>query len=186
MDPENIESLKNGGVGVIPTDTVYGLACSAFNKEGLLRIYDLKGRDENKPPIILISHLTDLDLFGIQITDFEKKYLDKYWPGKVSFIFNLSKDFSFLDKGRGLAVRYPKEKKILVYLEKTGPLATSSANIQGFPPAINIKEAEKYFGSKVDFYEDGGTLNALSSTLVDLRDCQIKILRQGEVKIKPI
>lgn len=186
MNPENIEFLKNGGVGVIPTDTVYGLACSALNKEGLLRIYDLKGRDENKPPIVLISHFIDLDLFGIKVTDFEKKYLNKYWPGKVSFIFNISNDLSFLDKGKGLAVRYPKEKKILTYLEKTGPLATSSANIQGFPPAINIKEAENYFDNKVDFYEDGGTLNALSSTLVDLRDHQIKILRQGEVKIKPM
>ena len=82
-----------------------------------------------------------------------------------------------------MAIRWPADKKVLEFLKQTGPLATSSANIQGQPPAKNISEAKKYFGNKVDFYEADGDLESLPSTLVDLRDGQVKILREGEVKI---
>ena len=194
MKVENIEILKNGGVGIIPTDTVYGIVCSAFSQKALSRLYEIKGRDEDKPPVVLISALDDLKLFGIdpkEVTKIftcpsevsERRRIKKFWPGKVSIIFNIKPELNYLDKGRGLAIRWPADKKVLEFLKQTGPLATSSANIQGQPPAKNISEAKKYFGNNVDFYEAGGDLESLPSTLVDLRDGQVKILREGEVKI---
>ena len=183
MKKENIEILNNGGVGVIPTDTVYGIVCDAFSKDALLRLYELKSRDGNKPPVVLISSLDDLKLFGIVIDEMAKIFLKKFWPGKVSVIFKIKPEFSFLDKGLGLAIRFPDDKKVLDFLKQTGPLATSSANIQNHAPAKNIKEAEKYFGDKVDFYEDGGELDSAPSTLVRINGDKVEILRQGAVVI---
>ena len=184
MKPENIEILKNGGVGIIPTDTVYGITCSVFNKEALERLFKIKGRDENKPPVVLISSVEELNLFGIEVNDQAKIFMKKFWPGKVSIIFDIKSELLYLDKGLGLAVRFPNDENILKFLRQTGPLATSSANVQGQPPAKNINEAKNYFNKEVDFYEDGGELNSEPSTLVRIVGDKIEIIRQGAVKIK--
>lgn len=183
MDQKYIDILKNGGVGVIPTDTIYGIACSVFSKEALDRIFEIKGRDENKPPVVIINDVKELDIFGIKISDKAKEFINKYWPGKVSIIFDISPEYSYLDKSRGLAIRLVNDFKIKEFLEKTGPLATSSANTQGLPPAKNIEEAKKYFNDKVDFYYDIGDLISEPSTLVKISGDNIEVLRQGVVKI---
>ena len=183
MTEENIEILKNGGVAVIPTDTVYGIVCSAFSKEALDRLFEIKGRDENKPPVVLISDLSDLEKFGAKVTAKHSEIIAKYWPGKVTIIFEIVKEFAYLDKGLGLAIRFPADEKVLEILKQTCPLATSSANIQGEPPAKNIVEAQKYFGDKVDFYEDGGELDSAPSTLVRIVGDKVEVLRQGAVNL---
>ena len=183
MDIININLIKNGGVGIIPTDTVYGIACSVFDKEALDKLFKIKGRDENKPPVVLISALSDLERFGAVITKKHSEIIAKYWPGKLTIIFDIKKDLEYLDKGRGLAIRFPSDENILNFLRQTGPLATSSANTQGQPPAKNIVEAQKYFGESVDFYEDGGELDSEPSTLVKITGDKIEILRQGAVKM---
>ena len=183
MTPQNIEILKNGGVGVIPTDTIYGLACGAFNKEALIKLYELKGRDESKPPVVLISSIEDLKLFGAEITESTHNFLKKYWPGKISIIFTIKTEFSYLDKGMGLAIRLPADKKVLEFLKQTGPLATSSANHQAQIPAKNIAEAKRYFNDEVDFYEDGGELDSPPSTLVRINGDKVEVLRQGAVVV---
>lgn len=185
MNSKNIEILKNGGVGVMPTDTVYGLVCSAFSKEALNRIYKLKGRDENKPPVIIISDISDLEKFEAKVSPAHQKIIEKYWPGKVTIIFEIPSDLNYLDKGLGLAVRLPADEKLREFLKQTGPLATTSANISGQLFAKNIEEARKYFGNAVDFYEDGGELNSAPSTLVRINGDKVEILRQGAVVIKP-
>ncbi|OHA47500.1 MAG: threonylcarbamoyl-AMP synthase [Candidatus Taylorbacteria bacterium RIFOXYD2_FULL_36_9] len=191
MNIKNIEILKKGGVGVIPTDTIYGLACCAFSKEVVVRVFKLKERDENKPLIIIISDISDLEKFGIKTSLKQAEFIKKYWPGKVTVIFEVSKEFEYLDKGLGLAIRLPDNEKIREFLKQTGPLATSSANIQGLPPAKNITEAKKYFGPPtgrvndgVGFYEDGGELESLPSTLVKINGDKIEILRQGIVRLE--
>ena len=183
MNEENIEVLKKGGVGVIPTDTVYGIVCSTFSKETLNRLFAIKGRDENKPPVVLISTISDLELFGAEITPKHSAVMDKFWPGKLTIIFEIAKEFEYLDKGLGLAIRFPADEKVLEILKQVGPLATSSANTQGGLPAKNITEAKKYFENKVDFYEDGGELDSSPSTLVRIVGDKVEVLRQGAVII---
>ena len=183
MLQENIKILREGGVGVIPTDTIYGLACSAFDEKALARLFKLKGRDEDKPPVVIISEIGDLEKFGAKVSSTHLEFMKKYWPGKVTIIFEISPEFKYLDKGKGLAIRFPNGKNIQEFLKQTGPLATSSANMQGQPPAKNITEARKYFGDKVDFYEDSGNLDSLPSTLVKINDDKIEVLREGVVKI---
>jgi len=184
MKSENIEILKAGGVGVIPTDTIYGLACSAFSEPAVKRIFNLKGRAEDKPPVIIISDISDLEKFGAKISPAHLAFIEKYWPGKVTIIFEIPKEFEYLDKGLGLAVRLPAYEKISEFLKQTGPLATTSVNPPGERPARNIEEAEKYFGSAVDFYENNGSLDSLPSTLVRINGDQVEVLREGVVKIK--
>ncbi|MEA2112381.1 MAG: L-threonylcarbamoyladenylate synthase [Patescibacteria group bacterium] len=177
-----IKILKNGGVGVIPTDTIYGLVGSVFSREVVDRIYQIKERDEKKPLIVLISCLKDLEEFGVIVDKEMFKFLEKFWPGKVSIILPFSNSrFTYLNKeGQTLAFRFPNDERLLSILKQTGPLVAPSANPEGLESASNIEMANEYFGREVDFYLDGGELESLPSTLLEIEYGTIKILREGE------
>lgn len=184
---------------VLPTDTLYGICTSAFDKPAVESIYEIKGRDENKPFIILISKISDLEKFGIsyslisaQSSDgrANKRILESVWPGKVSVILSLEKSslkkFEYLHRGTGkLAFRLPRKKALLAYLKKSGPLVAPSANPQGEKPAETIAEAKKYFGTNVDLYIAGGRLVGSPSTIIEIaNDASVKLVRQGAVRVQ--
>ena len=177
--------LSQGKIGVIPTDTIYGLVGKALLPKTVERIYEIKGRKPDKPLITLISTLEDLKLFEIKIDAETKKVLEKYWPGKVSVILPCpNQEFEYLHRGtKTLAFRLPDYPELTHLITQTGPLVAPSANPEGLPPAKNIKEAREYFGDEVDFYYAKGILKSLPSTLIEVRDGKIKILREGAVKI---
>ncbi|MEI8339842.1 MAG: L-threonylcarbamoyladenylate synthase [bacterium] len=180
------EIIKNGGVGVFPTDTLYGLIGSALIPQAVEKIYEIKGREETKPFIVLISNLSDLKVFGIKLTDAQKGFLHKVWPGEVSVILPIAEEsqekLKYLHRGVcTLAFRSPNKLETVTLLNYTGPLVAPSTNPTGAKPAETIEEAWNYFSNKVGFYEDVGQLSAPPSTLVDLTNDEIKILRQGRV-----
>ena len=181
------EILNKGGIAIIPTDTIYGIVGSAFSKETVERIYDLKGRDKNKPFIVLISSYEDLKKFGVKITKEQAKILRKFWPGKVSVILPcFSKKFKYLHRGtKSIAFRMirTKNKNLFHLLKKVGPIIAPSANPQDLKHAKTIAEAKKYFGDKIDFYLSAGAKIGKSSTLISFKNGQLIILRQGTVKI---
>lgn len=179
--------LINDGIGVLPTDTIYGLVGSALSPKAVARIYKLRLRNPKKPVIILIGSLKDLSLFNIKTDNRTKKLLNRFWPGKVSVILPCPyKKFFYLHRGKKtLAFRLPKDKSLMKLLEKTGPLAAPSANLEGFPPAETIKEAKKYFGEAVDFYVNRGRLISLPSTLIAIRNGRVFLKRKGAVKLPP-
>lgn len=179
--------LLASGIGVFPTDTIYGVIGSALQKETVERIYKLRKREFKKPMIILISSMSDLRLFGIKLNLKQKNILAKLWPGKVSIIFDCkSKKFSYLHRGTfSLALRLPKDKNLVKILKKTGPLVAPSANLAGDKPAETFGEAKKYFENQVDFYVDHGKLQSMHSTLVKIDAFgNIVVLREGAVNIK--
>ena len=180
-----IEVIKKGGVGVIPTDTIYGLVGKALLRKTVKKVYKLKQRNPKKPSIILISKIDDLKLFRIKLDENTKKFLQKYWPGKVSMILPCPyKKFFYLHRGtKTLAFRLPDYLELVDLLKKTGPLIAPSANPESEKPAKTIKEAKNYFGEKVDFYTDVGRLESLPSTLISIKDEKVEVLRQGEIKI---
>ncbi len=185
-EKQNIFSLiQNKGIGIMPTDTVYGLVASALDEKAVSKIYKIKKRQEHKPFIILIASFKDLGLFEIELDLKVLRILKKIWPNKVSVILTCKKKkFFYLHRGKNtLAFRMPKSKKMLNILNKTGPLASTSANISGEPVAKNIKEAEKYFGGKVDFYIDGGTLKNTPSTIVSIKKNKFVLMREGSVNL---
>jgi L-threonylcarbamoyladenylate synthase len=180
-----INILKNGGVAVLPTDTIYGLSALALNKNAVQKIYDLKGRDENKPFIIAISSIKDLKKFNIYLNEKISDFLKNIWPNPVTVVLPIkNKNFEYLTHGsNSLAFRIPNYQPLLEILEKTGPLISTSANTSGNPPAKNIEEAKEYFGNSVDFYLDAGVLDNPPSTVIEIKDNKINILREGAFKI---
>lgn len=176
-----VNILKNEGVGVLGTDTIYGLVGLALSKKVVERIYKLKKRTPSKPFIILIADLNDLNYFNIKINPITKKLLQKIWPNSVSVILPCDDEkFSYLHRGtKTLAFRIPAKPDLLALLKATGPLVAPSSNPEGLPPAQTIKEAKKYFGNNVDFYLNEGKLISQPSTLIEIKKGKINILRQG-------
>ncbi len=177
--------LKKGGIGVISTDTIYGLVGSALFPETVERIYRVRRRNPRKPSIILVSSLKDLDKFGVKLSNREKRFLENVWPGRVSVILACPyKKFAYLHRGKdALAFRLPKNKDLVDLIWRVGPLVAPSANPEGLPPAKNIREARRYFGDKVDFYLSlSGGKSKLPSTLVSLCGGNIKVVRLGSVE----
>lgn len=172
-------SLKNGGIGIMPTDTIYGIVGQALSGDTVERIYALKKRTPTKPFIILISGIQDLDLFGISVTDSMKASLEHYWPGPVSIILECDNpQFEYLHRGtKTLAFRLPNTPKLTELIKETGPLVAPSANPEGLLPSQNIAEAEAYFGNDADFYVEG-PVNAKPSKI-------IRITENGEEIIRP-
>lgn len=180
---ETIKILKKGGVGVVPTDTLYGLVGRANDKKVIARIKRIKGRSPGKPFIILISSIKQIEDFGLKLKAQDKEVLSKLWPGPISVA--LTKKLSF---------RLPKNKFLIELINKTGPLVAPSANPEGSTPASTIAEARNYFdypansgASKVDFYLSAKRkLLDQPSTLISLKNGQISIIRYGKYKLRGI
>jgi len=188
MSPAIIESLKNSKVGVLPTDTLYGLVGKAFSESAVEEIYKLKQRSLDKPTIVLVGSRDDLDSFDIELTDYQKNFLDKVWPGKISVILPCPHDkFSHIHRGKEtIAFRRPDKEDLVETLNKVGPLVAPSANPEGVSPAHTIEEAKHYFGGEVDFYSDQGELKSKPSTLVRVEGEGFEVLREGAVDLSSL
>lgn len=183
-DANLIKVLQDGGVAVMPTDTIYGLVGRAENSDTVNRIYNLKKRTPKKPCIILIGDINEIEKFSVNLSKEQKNKLKEYWQigsVPVSIILDcLDENFSYLHRGtKTLAFRLPSPQSLRDLLLSIGPLIVPSANPEGLPPAQNISEAKKYFGDAVDFYLDGGEIFSKASKLIKLhKDGSITIIRE--------
>ncbi len=175
-----VRILKSGGVGVLPTDTIYGIVGSALSRKAVQRIYRLRHRNTKKPMIVLIHGASGLEQFGVLLDKRIEWKLREFWPGRTSIIFPCrAKKFSYLHRGtKTVAFRVPKPKKLRELLFATGPLVAPSANYEGAPPAKTIREAKRYFGGAVDFYVDGGRIDRKPSSVLAFRGRKIKVIRK--------
>lgn len=174
---------KSGAVGIIPTDTVYGLVARAADEAAVKRLYDIKERS-HKPGTIIAANREQLELLGLKHRYL--KAVEQFWPGAVSVVIPVSDPrLAYLHQGKlSLAVRLPELPQLQALLAQTGPLLTSSANLPGKSQAVNIEQAKAYFGDTVDFYEDGGDLSDRQpSTIIRIVDDAIEVLRPGAVKL---
>lgn len=182
-DDQLVALLQSGKVGVLPTDTIYGLATLANNPGAAMRLYALKDR-EQKPGTVIAASPQQLIELGLEASIVHK--VEHLWPNPVSIVLPAPESLDFLDQNVGsLAVRIPKDEQVRQLLERTGPLVTSSANHPSEPPANNLAEAQAYFQAAVDFYVDGGDRSGQpASTVVRLNpDGSFKTLRQGALTI---
>lgn len=171
--------LLDGRVGVIPTDTVYGLVCCAANKSAVAKLYALKNR-QSKPGTVIAANTEQLSELGIKA-----RYLSAvadYWPNPISIIIpNFELDYLHLGTG-GIAVRVPDNPELALLLAQTGSLLTTSANRPNEAEAVNVEQAIEYFGEEIDFYVNGGDLYGRKpSTLIRVVDDAVEVLRQGAV-----
>lgn len=172
--------LVPSAVGVIPTDTLYGVVARASDEAAVSRLYALKQR-EQKPGTVIAASIDQLAALGIK-----RRYLtavEQFWPGAISV--EIPHGLNYLNQGTGRqAFRIPDDAALLSLLETTGPLQTTSANQPGEAPANTVAEARHYFGETVDFYVDGGDLSGNEpSTIIRIVDDAIEIIREGAVKI---
>lgn len=177
--------IKNGGVIACATDTVYGLSCDPFSRDGVDMIYQLKNRERNIP-LLLVVH-KDYDISNLVVLDERaKQYTEKYWPGAVTFIFKIKDErLKNITCGKDtIAIRKPDDKIFNLLLEKNPILTSTSANLSGMKVAANSDEVLKYFDGKVSIVLENGKSNEVSSTLVDLTGEEVKVLRQGIVRIE--
>lgn len=182
--------LKDGGIIVAPTDTLYGMLARAFDKKAVERIYQIKGRDENKPFIILVTSMREIELFGFSVakSSVMSRQLEEVCVPKVSVILPCTlKKYAYLHRGsESLAFRIISKRNAHLYklIQRVGPLVAPSVNPQGAIPAYTIPEAKKYFGKAVDAYVARGKRTGKPSTIVSLLKGKIEIIRQGQVVIQ--
>ncbi len=176
-----IQSLINGGIGVIPTDTIYGIVGSALNQDVVAKIYRLRKRNLKKPLIVLINDFSDLLKFGIKLNPEQETTLMQIWPGPISVILPCAKkSLEYLHRGtKSLAVRMPKTKTLRAILAQAGPLVAPSANFEGQAPATTVAEAKRYFKDSIDFYEDGGKKKIVPSTIIKFNKDKVEVVREG-------
>lgn len=148
------EQLKTGQIGILRTDTLYGLVAPARDAAAVERVYRVKGRTPSKSPIVLIASLEQL------IDNYDQATISRIndlWPGKNSVILPSPHGPDWLTRGNAsIAYRLPADEQLRALLKKTGPLIAPSANPEGEPPAKNVQEAIAYFDDTVDFYVEGG------------------------------
>jgi len=179
--------LELGKPAVIKTDTLYGILGNALNKDTVEYIYQIKGRKKEKPFIILISSIDDLEMFGIEPSELERKLLSL--KGLTVILDVNNSDFDYLHRGSfSLAFRIPKKESLIKLIKELKfPLVAPSCNPEGKEPAKNIKEAIDYFGEKIPIYiDEGENKNSTASTIVKVKNGNIKILRKGNYSIKEI
>jgi L-threonylcarbamoyladenylate synthase len=185
--PLGIEFFKKGFVGVLPTDTLYGICADALNPEAVEKIYTLKWRNKKKPLIVLIENLEQLGkLFGIkELPPSAEKLL--LYTKPVSVLLDVE-NFEWISRGsKKIAFRLVKEGFIKDFLKEFGkPIVAPSANWEGFPPARDVFQAFNYFGNGVAVYYNGGVLKGNPSALVDVNGNKVSLLRRGILSLEEL
>lgn len=184
-DNENlIKVIKDEGVVVMPTDTIYGMVGKAQSEFVVNKIYKIRKRDPVKPFIILIGSVEELEKFSIILAPEWIKTLEEIWNNKsrpTSIILTCNDPgFTYLHRGKNsLAFRLPNREGLRRLLLKTGPLVAPSANIEKFPESENIQDAKNYFGDSVDLYIDGGSVVSKPSRIIEMhQDGSITVIRE--------
>jgi L-threonylcarbamoyladenylate synthase len=160
--------LHNGGVAVVPTDTVYGLVCDGLNEEAKKKIFKIKGRSEEKPLIGFVDTIKKVQRFA-EIPEEKVPLIKRDWPGKKTFVLKSKETISYMTAGTGtIAFRIPDHIFLLKLLKRFDTLASTSANISGQKAPSSIEEIPDKLKEKVDIVIDGGITPGIPSSIIDL------------------
>jgi len=190
LEEENLiiqaaEKIKNGGVVVFPTETVYGIGASVLQEEAIKKLYAVKGRTFNKKTSILVGSIAMLNQVTQDISEVERILIEKFFPGPLTLILhkqNIIPDI--LTNGESIVgFRMPKNQIALDLINTVGsPIATSSANRTGEPSGVNLESIKNIFQDEVDFYLEGGPSEiGIASTIVQVIDGIPCIIREGTI-----
>ncbi|GAB3222114.1 L-threonylcarbamoyladenylate synthase [Glycomyces halotolerans] len=182
-------AVSGGKLVVIPTDTVYGIGCDAFSHNGVRALLEAKGRGRDMAPPVLIGSKRALDGIASDISDSAKELIDAFWPGPLTVVvpYTPTLTWDLGDTGGTVAVRMPLHPLALELLKQTGPMAVSSANKTGRPPAATAADAKTQLGSAVTVYlEAGPSEESVPSTIVDCVSEPPQLLRGGALSLEQI
>lgn len=176
--------INNKGLVITPTDTVYGIMADAMDEDAIKKVYDIKKRGYNKPLIILVDSFEMLSQYTEEISEMERKLMDRFWPGLVTFILKKNDKISnLITAGNNtVGVRIPDNKDLLEIIRHLKrPVVSTSANITETPVITSIEMLEADIIDNIDYIEDGGYLDNQSSTIVKINDNELVILREGKI-----
>src|SRR3954447_93654 len=180
------QAVQRGALVVLPTDTVYGVGADAFDHDAVQALLDAKGRGREMPPPVLISSATTLDALATQVPPYVAALVRAFWPGPLTLVCQQQPSLTWdLGETKGtVAVRMPDHDVTLALLERTGPLAVSSANLSGLPAATEAAAAEGMLGESVEVVLDAGpSLQRRASTILDVRGPRPRLLRLGALSL---
>jgi L-threonylcarbamoyladenylate synthase len=182
--------IFRGGVAAFPTETFYGLGADAQNEEALEKVFRLKGREENKPLLLLIGKREWLSGFVRNVSPIAQRLIEEFWPGPLTLVFEASSHLSNLltaDTGT-IGVRLSPHPIAQALVQAVGrPITATSANLSGQPSATLASEVFRYLGKRIDAILDGGqTAGGLGSTVLDVTGPIPKIIRPGIISPKQI
>jgi tRNA threonylcarbamoyl adenosine modification protein (Sua5/YciO/YrdC/YwlC family) len=178
------QAVRAGRLVVLPTDTVYGLGCDAFSSTAVKALLAAKHRGPDMPVPVLVGSWSTIDGLVLGVPAAARSLIEAFWPGGLSIVLPHAPSLSWdLGSTKGtVMLRMPLHPVALELLREVGPMAVSSANISGRPPASSAAEAQEQLASSVDLYLDGGPSGApVASTIVDLTGSEPRILREGEI-----
>jgi L-threonylcarbamoyladenylate synthase len=178
-------AIGKGKLVLIPTDTVYGVAADAFEPDAVRKLLSAKGRDRTMPPPVLIGRPETLDALTTDLPDYARVLVEAFWPGPLTIVARQQGALKWdLGDTRGtVAVRVPDHDVARDLLDRTGPLAVSSANMSGKPPTTTAEEAQDMIGEATIVLDAGPTPGPTASTIVDVTGASPRLLRAGVVAI---
>jgi tRNA threonylcarbamoyl adenosine modification protein (Sua5/YciO/YrdC/YwlC family) len=182
-------AVQRGELVVLPTDTVYGVGADAFDPAAVRALLAAKGRGREMPPPVLVSAATTLDALAVSIPAYARALVEAFWPGPLTLVCHQQSSLQWdLGDTRGtVAVRMPDHAVARELLERTGPLAVSSANRTGMPAATDADQAEEMLGESVAVIVDAGeSPGGEASTIIDVTGPEGRVLRRGALSLEQL
>lgn len=187
---EAAEVIKLGGLVLFPTETVYGIGANGLDEMAVSKIFEAKGRAQDNPLILHIANIDMLDKIATDVSEFEYKLMDAFWPGPFTIILNKKEIVPNRVTGglNTVAVRMPSNIIANKLIEYAGvPIAAPSANISGKPSGTCLEDIYEELASKMDYIIDGGKCEVgLESTVVKVESGEVRILRPGKISKEEI
>jgi tRNA threonylcarbamoyl adenosine modification protein (Sua5/YciO/YrdC/YwlC family) len=179
------DAVRRGEVIVLPTDTVYGVGADAFDRAAVRAVLAAKGRGRDMPPPVLVANPRVLDALTHDLPSYARELVDAFWPGGLTLVCPAQPSLDWdLGSDGTVAVRMPLHRTALALLDRTGPLAVTSANRTGEPAATTCDEAEDQLGDAVTVYLDGGPCaGTAASTILDVTGPRARVLRLGALAL---
>lgn len=180
-----VSTIKNGGIVIFPTETVYGIGTNAFCERSVKKIYEIKNRPDEKAVSILLNNIEQIENYAIINNEIERKIIQNFMPGPITIILERKKEIlDHVATGKNtIGIRIPSNNIILSILQKLDlPIVAPSANISGQPSGVMLEDIIEDFKNKVDICIDGGKCDiSESSTIVQVIDGKVEIIRQGKI-----
>lgn len=183
------QAVRLGRLVVLPTDTVYGVGADAFDPAAVTRLLAAKGRGREMPPPVLVGTKGTLEALATRVPPYVAALVEQFWPGALTLVCHQQPSLQWdLGETRGtVAIRMPDHDLARALLDRTGPLAVSSANISGQPAAVDADEAIAMLGEAVAVVVDGGAApGGVASTIIDATGPRPRLLRAGAIPVEDL
>ncbi|WP_232718966.1 L-threonylcarbamoyladenylate synthase [Gordonia metallireducens] len=184
-----VGAAKAGRLVVVPTDTLYGVGCDAFDSDAVGSLLAAKHRGRDMPVPVLVGSWHSIDGLVLSVPQAARDLIEAFWPGGLSLVVRQAPSLAWDlgDTDGTVMLRMPLHPVAIELLREVGPMAVSSANVSGSPPATTVDEAREQLGDKISVYLDGGPAPiAQASTIVDVSGAQPRVLREGAITIEAV